>query len=114
MSSFSLTHWIITAAIGWALYKALTGNKKRAARFCKSCGHTGRTDTHTPGSIWIEVVLWLCLIVPGLVYSIWRASSRKAKCERCGSFDLVPADSPVAVAAQQQLGIVPTVRKDFQ
>ncbi|MBW7903001.1 MAG: hypothetical protein H3C26_16080 [Rhodocyclaceae bacterium] len=43
----------------------------------------------------IELVLWLCVIVPGLVYSIWRLSSKYDACPSCGGTALIPEDSPL-------------------
>lgn len=42
----------------------------------------------------VEIILWLCFIVPGLIYSIWRMSSYHAACPVCGSSTLVPLNSP--------------------
>lgn len=64
-------------------------------KVCKQCGALDETRTETRGSIIIELILWLCFIVPGLVYSFWRLSTRREVCRCCGSADLVPADSPV-------------------
>jgi hypothetical protein len=62
---------------------------------CKSCGHYGEPGTVTKGSFAIEVILWLCFLVPGLIYSVWRVSSRADNCSMCGGTDLVPTDSPI-------------------
>lgn len=62
---------------------------------CKDCGSIGEPKTVTKGSIWIEVVLWLCFIVPGLIYSIWRHATRHDACRACGSTSIVPLDTPV-------------------
>lgn len=62
---------------------------------CKECGSIGEPRVVTKGSIWIEVVLWLCFIVPGLVYSIWRHSSRYEACRTCGSRSIVPLNTPI-------------------
>jgi hypothetical protein len=61
---------------------------------CVTCGHHGPTKSHTKGSMLLEIVLWLLLIVPGLIYSIWRVSSRSKVCAACGGPTLVPADTP--------------------
>ena len=61
---------------------------------CTRCASTGNTRTATPGSFVIELLLWLFFIVPGLMYSVWRITSRKEVCGACGSDQLVPADSP--------------------
>jgi hypothetical protein len=51
----------------------------------------------------IELVLWLCFAVPGLVYSLWRINSRHQACSACGSRALVPTTSPVAKAQKKRL-----------
>lgn len=63
---------------------------------CTSCGYVGEPRAITKGSVWIEVVLWLCFLVPGLIYSIWRLSSRHDGCQSCGLLTIIPADSPMA------------------
>ena len=68
---------------------------------CPNCGTQGRPKTVTKGSILIEIVLWLCLIVPGLIYSIWRLTSRHKACPACDAPGMIPIDSP---RAQQILG----------
>ena len=60
---------------------------------CTRCLEEGRPKTITRGSFAIEVVLWLCFLVPGLIYTIWRLTTKAAVCRACGSVDLVPADS---------------------
>ncbi len=61
---------------------------------CSRCGHVGEPVSSTPGSMAIELVLWLCLLLPGLVYSLWRLSRRHPVCAKCGSADLLPLDTP--------------------
>lgn len=104
MGSFSTIHWVILWMIVYVFYRAVKSDTRRGpAMYCKSCGHNGPTASKTPGSLGIEIVLWLFLIIPGVIYSIWRMSARKPACTLCGSTDLVPTDSPVAAAAQRQL-----------
>lgn len=62
---------------------------------CKSCGTIGKPKTITKGSIFIEIVLWIAFIVPGLIYSIWRHTSRYKACKQCYSSELVPKTSPI-------------------
>jgi hypothetical protein len=64
-------------------------------KVCKQCGTVGKPKSYTPGSILIEIVLWLCFLVPGLLYSLWRLSRRRSVCSACGSPDLVPLNSPI-------------------
>jgi len=61
---------------------------------CTNCYKVGIPVNKTPGSILIELVLWLCFLVPGLIYSIYRMVSKKHVCSFCGSNDIVPLDTP--------------------
>ena len=62
---------------------------------CPDCGYQGKPKTKTKGSILIEIVLWLFLIVPGLVYSLWRHTSGRYKaCPTCGGANMIPQNSP--------------------
>ena len=99
MGSFSAAHWFILAAIVVFVYWLLVGSKTGAkTSYCKSCGTVAKSTPGIKGSILIEVVLWCCFIVPGIVYSLWRATTRYQKCPACGSGELVPPDSPLAKA----------------
>lgn len=84
----------LTLALPWWLYRIL---RPAAGPFmvCTTCGHCGRGRRRVKGSMLIEVVLWLALIVPGLIYSLWRLSTRSSVCESCGAGALVQPDSPV-------------------
>jgi hypothetical protein len=62
---------------------------------CSACGHIGSSKTAVKGSILIEIVLWLCFIIPGIIYSLWRSSSRYKTCPKCGGTNLIPLDSPI-------------------
>jgi hypothetical protein len=61
---------------------------------CARCGVQGSLKSETRGSFLIEVVLWLMFIIPGLIYSLWRLSTRRKVCGSCGSHELVPLNSP--------------------
>ncbi len=64
---------------------------------CATCGSFANTKSKTSGSLLVEIVLWLCFIIPGLIYSAWRLSSRKGVCSVCGGSNMVPIDSPVGM-----------------
>lgn len=68
---------------------------------CTRCGTVGRLRTRTKGSFLIEVMLWLAFIVPGVLYSLWRLTTRARVCAACGSDALVPVNSP---AGQRIIG----------
>ena len=71
---------------------------------CSSCGSIVQPMQLTRGSILIEIVLWLCFIIPGLIYSLWRLSSRQSACPRCKSDQLVPLDSPRGLKLMEDMG----------
>ena len=63
---------------------------------CTVCGFQGKPKIATKGHFLIEVVLWCALIVPGLVYSLWRQGSKHPTCPECGNQNMIPISSPVA------------------
>ncbi len=67
--------------------------------YCQVCGSVGKPKKFTPGSLLLEIVLWLLIIVPGVIYSFWRLSSRRAVCSVCRSPNIIPATSPNALRA---------------
>ena len=69
----------------------------KAKKICAQCHTESNGKKDMPGSIFIEIVLWCFLIVPGLIYSIWRHSAVKKVCKECGSKDLIPINSPRAI-----------------
>lgn len=95
MTSFSIFNWIIVGAIGFVIYSVLKAGRSGKPMVCKACGHQGSGSTKTRGNILIEIILWLCLIIPGLIYSLWRLGSRHKVCAVCGSTELIPIDSPI-------------------
>jgi hypothetical protein len=80
-------------------YKQERPNYPRRSKFCPNCGKVGRPKTVTRGSCLIELLLWIFFIVPGIIYSVWRLSSRYQACRFCGYPNLAPIDSPAAQRA---------------
>lgn len=66
----------------------------RVDAVCTRCGNKGPGLWETRGSTRTEVLLYLPLLVPGMLYSAWRRTGRAQRCRRCGSTDLVPETSP--------------------
>ena len=65
-------------------------------QLCTNCGYQGKPKTITKGSIIMELALWICFLLPGLIYSIWRLSSRYEGCPECDASNMVPLNSPIA------------------
>jgi hypothetical protein len=74
---------------------------------CTACGHIGQPQTVTKGHILLEVALWLMMLVPGIIYSIWRLTSRHQACEMCGGTGLIPFNSPVGQQLIAARGLPP-------
>jgi hypothetical protein len=76
--------------------------------YCTTCGTTfdkRQAVSLVRGSFLLEVILWLCFLLPGLAYSIYRNGTRgkhhgKGKgCPACRSCSIIPATSPMAKQA---------------
>jgi len=61
--------------------------------FCCGCYEVVQPKLVSPGSFAVELVLWLLLIVPGLIYSVYRATAKQDTCPNCGSHDFTKPDS---------------------
>lgn len=64
--------------------------------YCTSCGAVGGSKFSMPGSILIEIILWICFFIPGLIYSVWRRSSAQRECMVCSMPTQIPEKSPLA------------------
>jgi hypothetical protein len=62
---------------------------------CRNCGHQGKPKRITKGSILIEIILWIFFIVPGVIYSLWRLTTRSLACPHCRQQTMIPIDSPI-------------------
>lgn len=61
---------------------------------CQDCGFIENLRKHAGGNLLIEIILWCCFIIPGLIYSIWSTSSRRYTCPSCSGHNLIPTNSP--------------------
>ena len=52
---------------------------------CPSCDYVGEAVELPKGSRKKEIILWCCLLVPGMLYTMWRQSrdGRYLGCPRC-------------------------------
>jgi len=71
---------------------------------CSNCGTVGFPKYVIKGNVLIEIILWLCFLIPGLIYSIWSRTNEKKSCRACGSQNLVPLNSPVGKKLQNEFG----------
>jgi hypothetical protein len=72
---------------------------EQGVRRCQNCGAIAKPRTRVKGSFFIELILWLCFLIPGIIYSIWRLTTKEQVCPRCGAPNMIPIDSPMARAA---------------
>jgi hypothetical protein len=68
----------------------------RGAMYCTQCGTIDKPKIETKGSLALEIILWLLMILPGVLYTVWRLTTRGPVCKACSSKDLIPPDSPRA------------------
>lgn len=61
---------------------------------CKHCGTLNNGRAALPGNGWIEALLWVLWLFPGLIYSIWRRSG-PGVCASCGKREFVTTGSPM-------------------
>jgi hypothetical protein len=73
-----------------------------AKKVCTRCHAVGLPRNEVRGSFGIEVLLWICFIIPGVLYSFWRLSSKRPVCQTCGSDALVPVNSPAGMAIAEK------------
>lgn len=70
--------------------------------YCTICGAWGQDRRIMSGSVGMELFMWVLLLVPGLLYSIWRLSTAYRGCTTCGAAQIVPPNSPIAIRAQAE------------
>jgi hypothetical protein len=67
--------------------------------YCTSCGTVANPKKYTKGSFGMEVLLWLLMILPGVLYSLWRITSKYPGCPQCKTPNMIPVTSPIAQQA---------------
>lgn len=93
--------FMIVIGIFYFIFKAFRsvfgGNGKAShtgSKICPHCGTQGEPKTITKGSTGVELILWICFLVPGLIYSFWRLSSKYEACPACDQAGMIKVDSP--------------------
>ena len=80
MAEFSLMQWLIVAIVVFIIISYVQSLLPGKDVVCKACGVIGEAKRATRGSFGIELILWLCFIVPGLIYSLWRGTTAYKVC----------------------------------
>ncbi len=100
--------WLLIGIIVAVMALRSLGAWQRSQRvplYCPRCGTVAKSKHATRGSGTIEILLWLCFIIPGLIYTLWRASSKFETCPACGDPGIIPASSPKAQAELKTRGV---------
>src|SRR5574337_1458019 len=86
---------LLVVAIFVVVVRALLSSRRSGEPLiCTTCGaQTDMPQSKTRGSFVIEIVLWI-LVIPGLLYSLWRQSTRQKVCPSCGNATLILANTP--------------------
>jgi len=85
------------AILGLLIYAYIRSNyKKTDGMYCTSCGYNGKVSGKPRGNGYVELLLWLCFLVPGLIYSAWRGGKKEYICPSCNGNNIIPENSPVA------------------
>jgi hypothetical protein len=100
----------ILAALIYSLWRLVKRQGAETVMYCTACGHVGKPRAGMKGAFLVELFLWFLFILPGLLYSIWRLSTKQKVCMLCGSAAIIPADSPNARAALGARGEMPAER----
>ena len=87
------------------LLGVVSGGRWGPVLYCPECGLVGQGKSQVQGSLGLELALWLALLLPGLLYSVWRLRSGARVCASCHYAGLLPLDSPQARARPQPLSV---------
>ncbi len=82
----------------WKAIRGLIGKRGETGTgnmVCHDCGSQCDPAVKTRGSLLIEIIAWLLFLIPGIIYSLWRVSSRVNICPACGSERIVPINTPI-------------------
>lgn len=90
----TVTALALPALLIWMVWPKRGRITRSGAMICGDCGTRCEPGTNHRGSLAIEIGLWLCFILPGMIYSIWRLTTRHDCCPACLSANLVSITSP--------------------
>lgn len=83
------------------VFGILTGGRLGPLMYCPQCGLVAQGKIVPRGRLRLEILLWCCGVVPGLLYSIWRVSASRV-CASCYHAGLLRHD-PVPPAVETPL-----------
>ena len=81
------------------------GNNSGTQFICTTCGYMGKMDKTVKGHFVIEIILWICWLLPGLIYTIWRLNNKTNICPKCGKDNVVDAESPIGKKLVKEISL---------
>lgn len=90
---------LIVGAVLWACFGSPA--PQAAAKLCTQCCTRAMPTYFDSGSGLLELFLFCVLLIPGIFYHLWRRSHQYWGCPACKSHDIIPLDSPAAIARLQ-------------
>ena len=101
MSMSDFIPLLILIGFIFLIYKAIKGScggdgkiSETGSMICPHCGTRGEPKTITKGSLGMEIILWICFLVPGFIYSIWRLTTRQKGCPACNQIGMIGVNTP--------------------
>jgi len=86
----------------WIFVDGYFQGAKEPGHICPNCHSIIKPREVESGSGWITLLLLFFFVVPAIIYSFWRSSTRKNTCPTCGAPNPVPLSTPAgqAIAAK--------------
>lgn len=106
MNPEAISYILLALLLTWIIktvYDGYAASIKPPSMICTTCGTQANPATSNKGSGLIELILWLCFILPGLIYSIWRRSKLTPTCPACHHASMVPITSPIGQSLAARL-----------
>jgi hypothetical protein len=85
--------FLVVVGIILAVLIAFDRMREWPEQICTRCYQVSEAKPKVQGSFLIEVILWLAFIIPGIIYSVWRMTTKRIVCPACNSAEMVPTDT---------------------
>lgn len=76
------------------LYLLFVPEKPIQKMICPNCGQKGEPTKFVKGNFVTEIILWFIMVLPGLIYTIWRSMTVQMVCPSCKQPGMIPETSP--------------------
>ena len=65
-----------------------------AKYICSTCGYKDKPHMYKKGKRSLEIILWVCGILPGVGYTIWRNYTAIPICPICDTATMISISTP--------------------